>query len=412
MNKITYPPKSELLKEIENSKLQKALNVNTHIHTPYSFSAFNSILEAVTLAAKENVNVLGINDFFVTDGHSEFADLCIQSKIFPLFNIEFIGLNKVDQENGIKVNDPNNPGRTYISGKGLAFAKRESSQNKELLETFKHESQLQIFAMIEKLNDLINKNCGNFKITSDEIYQKYAKSLIRERHLAKILRINVSEIYTNEIEQIKFFTDLFGGKAPLVELNNIADFENEIREKLLKSGGPAFVEENEKAFPNLDFIKKYIIDAGGIPTYPFFGDDAKGNVTKFEENKEMLALILKQRGFYSVEFISNRNSLKWLSDYALYFYNNGFTVTFGTEHNTPVISSMVSACRDYALSEELMEINYKGACVIAAHQYYTTLGETGYIDNAGKAQIDRRGEFEQMGNALIRRFIDKYLALV
>jgi len=405
MHLIIYPPKSELKKEIQDSKPQTALKVNAHIHTPYSFSAFNSILEAVTLAAKENVNVLGINDFFVTDGHAEFAEFCLKSKIFPLFNIEFIGLNKADQKNGIKINDPNNPGRTYISGKGLAFPKRESAKNKALLENFKYESQLQIFAMIEKLNNLINKNGGNFKITVDEIYQEYAKSLIRERHLAKVLRIKVSEIYANEVDQINFFTNLFGGKAPLSKLDNIADFENEIREKLLKAGSPAFVEENEKAFPDLDFINKYIIEAGGISTYPFLGDDAKGNVTKFEENKEKLALILKERGIYSVEFISNRNSLKWLSDYAQYFYENGFVVTFGTEHNAPVISTMVPACRDYPLSDELFEINYKGACVIAAHQYFLSFGETGYIDNLGKAQIDRRGEFEQLGDVLIRRLV-------
>ncbi len=41
--------------------------------------------------------------------------------MFPLLNMELIGISKEDQEKGIRVNDPNNPGRTYISGKGLAF---------------------------------------------------------------------------------------------------------------------------------------------------------------------------------------------------------------------------------------------------------------------------------------------------
>ena len=41
--------------------------------------------------------------------------------IFPLLNIELIGISKEDQDAGIRVNDPSNPGRTYISGKGLSF---------------------------------------------------------------------------------------------------------------------------------------------------------------------------------------------------------------------------------------------------------------------------------------------------
>ena len=65
---------------------------NGHIHTPYSFSAFSDMDTIFKMAAEEKIAVLGINDFYVTDGYDAFHKGCIENKIFPLFNIEFIGL--------------------------------------------------------------------------------------------------------------------------------------------------------------------------------------------------------------------------------------------------------------------------------------------------------------------------------
>lgn len=58
--------------------------------------------------------------------------------------------------------------------------------------------------------------------------------------------------------------------------------ENEIRSKLLKAGGAAFVPEDPKAFLPMETVCQIIKAAGGIPTYPFLADDAKGNFTDFE----------------------------------------------------------------------------------------------------------------------------------
>src|SRR6056297_1710294 len=104
--------------EVSATAIASPLKVNNHIHSPYSFSAFNDIPHAVSLAVEEEISVLGINDFFVRDGYEEFAQECQKQQVFPLFNIEFIALSKADQANSVRVNDPNNPGRTYLSGKG------------------------------------------------------------------------------------------------------------------------------------------------------------------------------------------------------------------------------------------------------------------------------------------------------
>ena len=95
--------------------------VNAHLHTPYSFSAFTELNQALDMAVADGVKVMGINDFYSTAGYEAWAVGCKERGLYPLFNIEFISLNEEDQKAGLKVNDPGNPGRTYLSGKGLSY---------------------------------------------------------------------------------------------------------------------------------------------------------------------------------------------------------------------------------------------------------------------------------------------------
>ncbi|MDY2877983.1 MAG: hypothetical protein SOT55_01555, partial [Candidatus Cryptobacteroides sp.] len=109
------------------------VDVNAHLHTPYSFSAFDNVSQALEMAQNEGVKVVGINDFYSLDGYREWSEECGRRRLFPLFNIEFISLNVEDQAAGIRVNDPNNPGRTYLSGKGLAYPVRLSGNEARML---------------------------------------------------------------------------------------------------------------------------------------------------------------------------------------------------------------------------------------------------------------------------------------
>ena len=77
---------------------------------------------------------------------------------------------------------------------------------------------------------------------------------------------------------------------------------------------------------------------------------------------EIRPLTLKNRGFYSMEFIPVRNSQKVLADYAQFLISEGFLVTFVTEHNTPVMPPLKLYTRDKpVLDEQLKESNYQGA---------------------------------------------------
>lgn len=397
-----FSDKESLLAKAESLIFSSPVKVNAHLHTPYSFSAFNHIDQALDMAVAENVKVVGINDFYSTNGYGEWAEGCSKRHLFPLFNIEFISLNRNDQANNIRVNDPNNPGRTYLSGKGLAFPQILKEPYLSQLNTVCKESNTHVAAMCVKLNEILDASGAAFSLSYNEIKEDLTRGIVRERHLAKALRQTVKIKFRNPQIQKTFYEIIFGGKALKSDLENFADVENEIRGNLLKAGGRAFVAENPKAFLDMEVVCQIILNAGGIPTYPFLADDAKGEFTDFECDKQKVAQILQARGIHSIEFITTRNSLEVLEDYAKFFYNQGFVVTFGSEHNTPAMEPLELFARNKApLSPLLMDINLKGASVVAAHQYLFATEGKGYVDTLGKPDIANRNKYEKIGRALI-----------
>ena len=99
---------------------------------------------------------------------------------------------------GIRVNDPNNPGRTYFSGKGLDFPSNPDEATKQLLLEVKDESNKQTAQMVENLNDFLKEIDAPFDFIYEEIKDKYAEELVRERHIAKAVRREVFETFSSE----------------------------------------------------------------------------------------------------------------------------------------------------------------------------------------------------------------------
>src|SRR5690554_816794 len=473
--------------------------VNAHLHTPYSFSAFTSIADALDRAVAEGVKVVGINDFYSTDGYEEWAAQCAVRHLFPLFNIEFISLNQSFQDAGIRANDPNNPGRVYLSGKGLRFplrleqpwlgqlegVKAASNQHVAQMRSEEHTSELQsrphlvcrppsstlfpyttlfrsplfniefislnqsfqdagirandpnnpgrvylsgkglrfplrleqpwlgqlegvkaasnqhVAQMCARLNEVLAQTKAGFALSYADIERELANGSVRERHLAKALRLEVEHRFTDAVGQKAFYDRLLAPHTLQSPVDDAAAVENELRGRLLKAGGLAFVPEGPDAFLAMETVRQIILKAGGLPTYPFLADDAKGLFTDFEGDKEQAARDLEERGFASVEFITTRNSMEVLEEYAAYFYERGFVVTFGSEHNTPAMEPIALRARgDLPLSPLLQELNLKGAALTAAHQYLVARGEQGYLDADGRPRTAERARMELLGQAL------------
>lgn len=402
----SFPDERQLLERYPEMKM---LHVNSHLHTPFSFSAFDDIPQIFRLAREEGIDVVGINDFFVTDGYGPFNQEARKTGIFPLFNIEFIALMKAEQQQHIRVNDPNNPGRCYLCGKGLDYPFSLDEQLRKKLNGVIGESQQQVRSMIDRANDWFSGIGAGISLNYDAIRRNLARNLVRERHVAKAIRMAVYERYPDDPERVALLTAIFDGRSPKSPPNDLPSLENEIRGNLLKAGGKAFVEEDDNAFMSLEEAVEIIFGAGGFPCYPVLLDDKNGNYTEFEKDPEFLWKQLIRLNIGCIELIPGRNDAGHLQRFTAYFRNKGFVILMGTEHNTPEMISLRCDTRGkIPLSPDMQQISYEGACVVAAHQYLRAKGQTGFESRVGRVGTGTTESYRKLGNAVIHHYLHQF----
>jgi len=230
--------------------------------------------------------------------------------------------------------------------------------------------------------------------------------MVRERHLAKAVRVLAEKKYSDPGERNQFLAKLYGENKTVTGNGDHAQLENEIRSNLLKSGGRAFVEENEAAFLDIGRIIKIILNSGGIPCYPVLLDDAKGRFTEFESDPSKLHKALTELRVGCIELIPGRNDISILREFVEFFHEKNFIILFGTEHNTPGLFPLTVVARGgVPLDNDLKTIAWEGACITAAHQYLRAKGMQGYILANGMPSFEQKKELSYLGRLIIEFFL-------
>ena len=381
------------------------VNVNTHIHTPYSFSSFDSIEQAVSMAKKEKLSVLGINDSCTMEGFSEFGAYCREQGIYPLFNIEFATISKEDKLRGYRWNDQFNPGVIYLCGKGLSYSPDLSIDTRNLMASIWKGTQDRIWRVLGQLNEYLRDQGVEITLTYNEIRKAYSKNSVKGQHIAKALHLALLQKWSDPLKLSIAYKRLFDDASFSADPADSVNMQNEIRSRLLKSEKIAQIKERHETILGFQEARALILEAGGIPCYLLLGDD-KAGFTEYEKNVSMLAKKLTELKIFAVEFLPWRNSIKHLKSYAGYLRQKGFCVTFGTDHNSFGRGSLIPVCRGgVPFDKELKQIAFEGACIVAAHQERHSQFGTGFIDEWGDRSIsaDQMKSFIGVGDEVIRR---------
>lgn len=384
--------------------------VNSHIHLPPNFSAFSSVKQAVSLAADEQIRVLGVSNYYDYTVYGTFSELAFANGIFPLYGTELIGMIPDLRDRGVRLNDPGNPGKIYICGKGITKFSILSENAQHWLATIRENDKHRMSEMIVRMSKIFQSHGVDVELSFDQIVDSIAERYgcpretvwLQERHLAEAFE---QALRTKIAEQDLFnvLETLLGKPSKAVELSDAAVIQGELRSALMKSGKAAFVEEQ---FIELEHALELIDSLGGIPCYPVLADGSDP-MCEFEQDPEKLADTIKSLGFLAAELIPIRNAPDVLDRYTKALRQAGLIVTAGTEHNTTDLLPIVPRCRNKnSISEDLQHIFWEGACVVAAHQYLKLNDLPGYSDedDCSEGRID---DLAKLGEVVIQRYLDQ-----
>lgn len=380
------------------------LKNNAHLHLPPNFSAFQSVSQVIDLADREGVAVVGASNYYDYDVYGDLAVLARKRRIFPLFGLEIICLVEELQRQGVKVNDPGNPGKYYICGKGITRFVEMTPAAKGILGTIRQNDSTRMARVVKLLAELFEQRGVATNLTESAIVD-----MVVRRHKCPRERVYLQERHVCQAFQERFF-ELVPATGRIEKLNRIlgaiskakpddaVTIQNEIRAYLLKAGKSAYVAET---FIGFDEAYKLIVELGGIPCYPTLADGANP-ICAYEDPVEKLIADVKQRGIGAAEFIPVRNSPAVLSRYVKAFRAAGMIVTAGTEHNTLDLIPIEPTCLGGApIPGDIKSIFWEGACVVAAHQFLNLNGQTGFVAGCGQ---DRIAMLKRIGAAVIGKY--------
>ena len=384
--------------------------VNTHVHLPPNFSAFDTAEQAVRLAAAGGVAAFGTSNYYDFGVYRPFAAAAAEAGVVPLFGVEIITLVSDLPGGGSLINDPTNLNRMYLCGKALSRLDPPTPSATRRMAAVRAASD-------DRMRQMTALGAARFAqagldggVTDKQIAASVAQRCgvpiewvsLQERHLAQAFQ----ELLFREVvpEDRAAVLDRLFETPTNVDTSDAVAVQEAIRSNLMKAGKPAFVPEAAVSFQD---AYRLILELGGIPCYPILADGASP-ICAFEYPPEALAERLLGRGIYCAELIPVRNRPEVVDRYVTVLRGAGIVIMAGTEHNTQrMIPVEPTALCGEPLSDLSREAFWEGACVVAAHQDLRASGRPGYIDGDGRLTAGfaddeaRIRSFRQVGADLI-----------
>jgi mannitol-1-phosphate 5-dehydrogenase len=382
--------------------------VNTHVHLPPNFSAFDSPEQAVRLAAAEGVWVLGSSNYYDFRAYRRFAAAAAGAGVMPLFGLE---INTFASDlAGMRINDPSNPGRFNLCGKGLTRFDPPLASAARRMAAIRGANDERMRSMTARLSEWFGRAGLDHAPTYGQAVATVAERCgvpadwvsLQERHLAEAFQ----EVLFSAVpadERVAVLGRMLPGFVPVDACDEVAVQET-IRSSLMKFGRPAFVPEVPLSF---DDGYQLILELGGIPTYPIFAD-AASPISEFEDPPEALARRLLDRSIYCAELFPVRNKPEIVDRYVEVLRGAGIVVMAGTDHNTKrMIPLALTVLGGAPLSQQGRAAFWEATCIVAAHQELSAAGRPGYVDEAGRLAAgfdnceERIGSFARIGAEII-----------
>jgi hypothetical protein len=336
--------------------------INTHVHTAKSFSLFASPAAAAWQAYLAGIAVFGINDHYTLAGHREFGEACRILDIRPAFSMEAVAMWEEAERQGRTVNDPDNPGRTYLTAKGITRdfppgcrGERDLARMNAALLERNREITARLAALCEERLGVSDA------ITFDDVLRLTPHGQPTERHVSQAVARFLEEKFPSAERRREQLARLTGAEVAAEILADPASLQNLIRSQLIKAGKPAYVEESSAAFIPVERMVSLAEDLDAIPTYPVLGNP----VTPWEEDLEELCDRLERLRIRALEVIPDRNTRERLRAIVQCAARRGLPIFNGTEHNTPSPRPLVDK---FFFDEEFRPHFERGAEFLLAHQ--------------------------------------------
>ncbi len=291
------------LKEaIEKGRIKKVSQkpyLNLHIHSFHSFNYKNwSPSRIVFEGWRYNLQYTGVVDFdtLIAIEETLLAGEILNVKVICGFESRVFLPELKDKV----INSPKEPGIYYLCGKGFKKKIEENSKEGKFFLKLKEIAQNRNKKVIKKLNEFLKDVKIEFE---KDLLPLTPSNNPTERHIVVAYQRKSEKILGEKVDN--FWAEILKMEKQKVEKlrkEKAEDFQEILRKKLIKYGGPAYVPPEIENFPVFDEVVEMTEKAGGIPIGTWLDGTNPG-----EENPEELIELLKSKKIKGITIIPERN---------------------------------------------------------------------------------------------------------
>ncbi|MBK8798136.1 MAG: hypothetical protein IPM07_18190 [Anaerolineales bacterium] len=269
---------------------------NMHCHTFFSFNAYGySPTGLAWLARQQAIELMGIVDFDVLDAASEFLDACDVTEVRGSAGIETRVY--VPEFATREINSPGEPGVLYHMAIGFT-ATEVSPAAQAILDELRTQSTDRNRALIDRVNAYLDPVGIDY---AADVLPLTPSGNATERH---IVAAYIKAAERNFDQSAPFWAGRLGMDAAAVEqaMHDQAGFQNRVRSKLMKRGGPGYMQPDAGTFPRVERLHELALLCHALPCAAWLDGLSEG-----EQAMDELLTLLVGKGVVALNIVPDRN---------------------------------------------------------------------------------------------------------
>lgn len=269
---------------------------NMHCHTFFSFNAYGySPAGLAWLARQQGIDLLGIVDFDVLDAVTEFLDACELAEVRGSAGIETrVYVPEFAQR---EINSPGEPGVLYHMA--IGFTNTDVTPAAQaIIDELRAQSATRNQALIARVNAYLDPVKIDY---ATDVLPLTPSGNATERHIV----VAYIEAATRAFDRpAAFWASRLGMDAAAVEkaMQDNAGFQNTVRSKLMKRGGPGYMQPDAGTFPHVERLHELARQCRALPCAAWLDGLSEG-----EQAMDELLALLVDKGAVALNIVPDRN---------------------------------------------------------------------------------------------------------
>ncbi len=269
---------------------------NMHCHTFFSFNAYGYSPTALAwLGRQEGIDLMGIVDFDVLDAVSEFLDACELTGVRGSAGIETRVY--VPEFAAREINSPGEPGVLYHMAIGFTQTAVPAAAQ-AILDELRAQSAARNRALIARVNAYLAPVTVDYDA---DVLPLTPAGNATERHIV-VAYIRAAERSFDD--PASFWAERLGLTLAACEkaMADSAGFQNTVRSKLMKRGGPGYMQPDAGTFPHVERLHELAHHCRALPCAAWLDGASEG-----EQAMDELLTLLVGKGVVALNIVPDRN---------------------------------------------------------------------------------------------------------